>query len=60
VRRIWLHGLAYAPETMRVAAKKSSHTNHGNKVTKSVLTECAWAASRTKKNRLKEQYNLLL
>ena len=28
--------------------KKSSHTNHGNKATRAIMTECAWCATRTK------------
>lgn len=41
---------------MRVQVKKSSHTNHGNKQTKAVITECAWAASRTKNTYFSQRY----
>lgn len=39
--------------------KKSSHTNHGNKATKAVITECAWAASRTKDTFISSRYKRL-
>ena len=44
---------------MRAQAKKSSHTNHGNKQTKAVITECAWAASRTKNTFFAQRYKRL-
>lgn len=37
-----------APGNNESAGKKSSHTNHGNKATKAIMTECAWCATRTK------------
>lgn len=38
-----------APGNNESAGKrKSSHTNHGNKATKAIMTECAWCASHTK------------
>lgn len=39
--------------------KKSSHVNHGNKATKAIITECAWAASRTKNTFISERYGRL-
>lgn len=39
--------------------KKSSRTNHGNKATKAVITECAWAASRTKGTFFASRYKRL-
>ncbi|MDR2692021.1 MAG: IS110 family transposase, partial [Dysgonamonadaceae bacterium] len=39
--------------------KKSSRTNHGNKATKAVITECAWAASRTKNTFFASRYRRL-
>lgn len=44
---------------MRVPVKKSSHTNHGNKQTKAVITECAWAASRIKNTFFSQRYKRL-
>lgn len=44
---------------MRVQVKKSSRTNHGNKTTKAVITECAWAASRTKGTFFASRYKRL-
>lgn len=39
--------------------KKSSRTNHGNKQTKAVITECAWAATRTKHTFFASRYKRL-
>lgn len=39
--------------------KKSSHTNHGNKATKSIMTECAWCATRTKNTLFSAKYKRL-
>lgn len=39
--------------------KKSSHTNHGNKATKGIMTECAWCASRTKGTYFAARYKRL-
>ena len=39
--------------------KKSSHTNHGNKATKAIMTECAWCATRTKGTYFSARYNRL-
>lgn len=36
--------------------KKSSHTNHGNKATKAIMTECAWCATRTKDTYFSARY----
>lgn len=44
---------------MRVRAKKSSRTTHGNKGVKTTLTEAAWAASRTKGTFLRSKYKKL-
>lgn len=33
--------------------------NHGNKATKAIITECAWAASRTKNTFISERYGRL-
>ena len=33
--------------------------NHGNKATKAIITECAWAASRTKNTYISERYGRL-
>ena len=41
---------------MRAQVKKSSHTNYGNKQTKAVIMECAWAASRTKNTYFSQRY----
>lgn len=39
--------------------KKSSHTNHGNKATKAIMTECAWCATRTKGTFFSARYQRL-
>jgi hypothetical protein len=39
--------------------KKSSHTNHGNKATKAIMTECAWCATRTKDTFFSARYKRL-
>ena len=39
--------------------KKSSHTNHGNKATKAIMSECAWCASRTKNTFFATRYKRL-
>lgn len=39
--------------------KKSSHTNHGNKATKAIMTECAWCATRTKNTYFSARYKRL-
>lgn len=39
--------------------KKSSHTNHGNKATKAIMTECAWCATRTKGTYFSARYRRL-
>jgi transposase len=40
--------------------KKSSHTNHGNKATKAIMTECAWCATRTKNTYFSAKYKRLV
>lgn len=40
--------------------KKSSRTTHGDKYLKSVLTQFAWAATRTKKTYLRSKYDSLV
>lgn len=40
--------------------KKSSHTNHGNKATKAIMTECAWCATRTKGTYFAARYKRLV
>ena len=42
---------------MKAQAKKNSRTNHGNKQAKAVITEAAWAASRTKATFFSEKYH---
>ena len=42
------HGRVSPLATTRAQVIKSSHTNHGNKATKAIMTECAWCATRTK------------
>jgi hypothetical protein len=44
---------------MRVRAKKSGRTTQGNKQVKNVLTEIAWAATRTKGTFYKARYHRL-
>lgn len=44
------------PRKQRECGQKSSHVNHGNKAT---ITECAWAASRTKNTFISERYGRL-
>lgn len=44
---------------MKVPVKKSSHTNHGNKATKAIVSECAWCASRTKQTFFSARYKRL-
>ena len=39
--------------------KKSTHTNHGNKATKAIMTECAWCATRTKGTYFSARYKRL-
>ena len=39
--------------------KKSSHTNHGNKAVKAIMSECAWCASRTKDTYFSSRYKRL-
>lgn len=51
------HGLVYVPATMSLPVKKSGRTNHGNKQVKAVITEAAWAASRTKNTFFGERYH---
>ena len=45
------------PGNNESAGKKSSRTNHGNKQTKAVITETAWAASRTNNTFFSEKYH---
>lgn len=40
--------------------KKSSRTTHGNKYLKSLLVQCAWAATRTKHTYLRSKYESLV
>ena len=40
--------------------KKSSKTNHGDKALKAILTECGWAASKTKNTYLRAKYDSLI
>jgi hypothetical protein len=47
------------PATTRVQGKKSGRTTQGNKQVKSVLTEIAWAASRTKNTFYSARYHKL-
>lgn len=47
------------PGNNESAGKKSSHTNHGNKATKEIITECAWSASRTKGTFFSARYSKL-
>lgn len=42
---------------MRVLVKKSGRITHGNKQVKTVLTESAWAATRTKNTFFSERYH---
>ena len=56
-RSIWLPGQVFVPATMRVLAKKSGRITHGNKQVKAVITEAAWAATRTKKTFFSERYH---
>lgn len=42
-----------------MSVKKSSRTNHGNKHVKSILTEAAWAAQRTKNTFYNARYHRL-
>ena len=42
---------------MRVLVKKSGRITHGNKQVKAVLTEAAWAATRTKNTFFSERYH---
>ena len=44
---------------MRVPVKKSGRTNHGNKIVKSLMTEVAWAATRTKGTFFNARYHKL-
>ena len=48
-----------APGNNESAGKKSSHTNHGNKATKAIMTECAWCATRTKGTYFSARYKRL-
>ena len=49
-----------APGNNESAGKsKSSHTNHGNKATKAIMTECAWCATRTKGTYFSARYKKL-
>lgn len=48
-----------APDNNESAGKKSSHTNHGNKATKAIMTECAWCATRTKGTYFSARYHRL-
>ena len=47
------------PGNNESAGKKSSKTNHGNKLVKSTITEAAWAATRTKCTYYASQYHRL-
>lgn len=48
-----------SPGNNESAGKKSSHTNHGNKATKAIMSECAWCASRTKNTFFSTRYKRL-
>ena len=48
-----------APGNNESAGKKNSHTNHGNKATKAIMTECAWCATRTKGTYFSARYKRL-
>ena len=56
-RSIWHLGQASALAIMRVQVKKSGRITHGNKQVKAVLTEAAWAATRTKNTFFSERYH---
>jgi len=45
---------------MKTQVKKSGRTTHGNKQVKSILTESAWVASRTKDTFLSSKYNKMV
>lgn len=45
---------------MRAPVKKACGTTHGNKCLKATITECAWAASRTKDTYLRAKYHSLV
>ena len=44
---------------MRVQEKKSARITHGNKQVKAIITEAAWAATRTKNTFFSERYHLI-
>lgn len=48
-----------SPGNNESAGKKKFSTNHGNKTTKAVIIECAWAASRTKRTFFASRYKRL-
>jgi hypothetical protein len=48
-----------APGNNESVGKKSSYTNHGNKATKAIMTECAWCATRTKNTFFSARYGCL-
>ncbi|MFO0322296.1 MAG: hypothetical protein ACK504_07705 [Bacteroidota bacterium] len=45
---------------MRVEAKKSTRTIHGNKHLQATLTQSAWGATRKKEGYFKQKYQKLL
>jgi transposase len=45
---------------MKVVVKKSGRITHGNKYLKSVLVQCAWAATRTKNTYLRAKYDSVI
>lgn len=46
-----------SPDNNESAGKKSARINHGNKQVKPVITEAAWAATRTKNTFFNERYH---
>ena len=45
---------------MKVQVKKSSGTTNGDKCLKSIIVQCAWAATRTKNTYLRSKYDSLV
>lgn len=54
-----LHGLGFVRAITRAQVKKSGRTTHGNKQLKAVITEAAWAATRTKNTFYSARYHRL-
>jgi transposase len=48
------------PGNNESGGKKSSKTNHGDKAFKAILTECGWAATKTKNTYLRGKYDSLV